>query len=539
MDEWRKIYEDNYRLIFWLIVAVLLFYTLRRHYLMDDAFISFRYAKNLIDGHGLVWNIGERVEGYSNFSWTMLIVGFMWMGVSPETSTYLMGLVLHITCLLLTYQLALKVLKNRNWSLLVMILTGTSYSVSGLATSGLETPLQLLLFLLTGYVYASGLKDGWTNRRILFLSLILNFALLTRPDSIVLVVAAAVGLLLSQKVWNLRSLGRFVVPFLLVSLTFLLWKQSYYGSILPNSYYAKVRGASGLWYGLFYVYLFSVTYLYMPFILMSVWKVKSLWKDNPIAGHLALFCGLWLSYIVYVGGDFMDFRFLVAIWSFLMIVFIEVNRRYVTDPKLRVALVVLLLLGTPNYFFGFKRVIAGFGVEKVNELADHVNRPPLHWDKIGKRMKEMFGGTDVVLGVGPAGAIPYYSELACIDLIGLTDPEIPKIAEEFSVVPGHRIITPMEYLYRRNVNLVVQPVTQMIENRHFAAWARNASWADIYRFYLDVDNAGEGRFINEATLLGIPINDDYIMVAWYLNPHEEVDRAIGRYDMKRIRISRR
>lgn len=33
----------------------------------EDAFISFRYARNLVDGHGLVFNPGERVEGYTNF----------------------------------------------------------------------------------------------------------------------------------------------------------------------------------------------------------------------------------------------------------------------------------------------------------------------------------------------------------------------------------------------------------------------------------------------------------------------------------------
>ena len=39
----------------------------------DDAFITFRYAKNLVDGHGLIFNIGERVEGYTSFLWTMLM----------------------------------------------------------------------------------------------------------------------------------------------------------------------------------------------------------------------------------------------------------------------------------------------------------------------------------------------------------------------------------------------------------------------------------------------------------------------------------
>jgi arabinofuranosyltransferase len=43
----------------------------RYWYLGDDAMISMRYAHNLADGIGLVWNPGERVEGYTNFLWTM------------------------------------------------------------------------------------------------------------------------------------------------------------------------------------------------------------------------------------------------------------------------------------------------------------------------------------------------------------------------------------------------------------------------------------------------------------------------------------
>src|SRR5215475_11087437 len=41
-------------------------------WLSDDGFISFRYAANLVRGDGLVYNAGERVEGYTNLLWTLL-----------------------------------------------------------------------------------------------------------------------------------------------------------------------------------------------------------------------------------------------------------------------------------------------------------------------------------------------------------------------------------------------------------------------------------------------------------------------------------
>ena len=47
----------------------------------DDAYISFRYVKNFVQGQGLVYNPGERVEGYTNFLWVMLLVPFAWLGL--------------------------------------------------------------------------------------------------------------------------------------------------------------------------------------------------------------------------------------------------------------------------------------------------------------------------------------------------------------------------------------------------------------------------------------------------------------------------
>ncbi len=49
----------------------------------DDAFISLRYAQNLVDGHGLVYNPGEYVEGYTNLSWTLLLAGLLAAGLDP------------------------------------------------------------------------------------------------------------------------------------------------------------------------------------------------------------------------------------------------------------------------------------------------------------------------------------------------------------------------------------------------------------------------------------------------------------------------
>lgn len=75
-------------------------------FVQDDAFISFRYAANLIAGHGLVFNPGERVEGYTNFLWTALMAIPHALGIDPIDFVNLAGLITFPLGLAATYQLA-------------------------------------------------------------------------------------------------------------------------------------------------------------------------------------------------------------------------------------------------------------------------------------------------------------------------------------------------------------------------------------------------------------------------------------------------
>src|SRR5437764_1315440 len=75
------------------LLAIAVAMALRHAWITDDAYISFRYAGNLLHGRGLVFNAGERVEGYSNFLWTLWCALGMRLGVSPETWTRASGTV--------------------------------------------------------------------------------------------------------------------------------------------------------------------------------------------------------------------------------------------------------------------------------------------------------------------------------------------------------------------------------------------------------------------------------------------------------------
>ena len=64
---------------------------------LDDAYISFRYAENLVAGDGLVFNPGERVEGYTNFLWVMGVAALNLVGLGSVEAAKLMGAVCTIS----------------------------------------------------------------------------------------------------------------------------------------------------------------------------------------------------------------------------------------------------------------------------------------------------------------------------------------------------------------------------------------------------------------------------------------------------------
>jgi hypothetical protein len=84
----RKIldfYKARFVIILFLTVVVLTCLAWHNRFIWDDPFISFRYAYNLVHGNGLVWNVGERVEGYTNFLWTLLMCIPLYLGYGPVT----------------------------------------------------------------------------------------------------------------------------------------------------------------------------------------------------------------------------------------------------------------------------------------------------------------------------------------------------------------------------------------------------------------------------------------------------------------------
>jgi len=226
----------------------------------DDAYISFRYARNLVDGHGLVFNQGERVEGYTNFLWTLWIAAGLKSGFSAEGWSRFWGLLSYlgaILLLLVNHRRLRAEFKEARWLLPLAGLGAAAIADWNIfAASGLETaPFTFLI--LAGFLIVVRYPE---RPRVLALAgLVFGLACLIRQDGVL--VAFVTGLfVLRHGRPRLRSALAFGASWALIAIPFLIWRVGYYGDLFPNSYYAK--SAYLTWYtqGWHYVMLFFERY---------------------------------------------------------------------------------------------------------------------------------------------------------------------------------------------------------------------------------------------------------------------------------------
>ena len=104
-------------------------------FLTDDAFISFRYTRNLLEGHGLVFNPGEYVEGYTNFLW-ILELAAIWgvFGLRPEHAAPWLSVAYTIATIaaILWWVARLPSLRNRGlvgWMALGLLCSSATFAV--------------------------------------------------------------------------------------------------------------------------------------------------------------------------------------------------------------------------------------------------------------------------------------------------------------------------------------------------------------------------------------------------------------------------
>ena len=295
-------------------------------FLTDDAFISFRYVRNLLNGDGLVFNPGEYVEGYTNFLWVLELAA-IWgvFGIRPSIAAPWLSVACTVGTIaaLLWWVARAPSLRNRalvGWMALGLLCSSATFAVwtSG---GGLETR-QFTFFMVMAVVCLS--LHGNSRRGLLAASLSLAAASLTRPEGLMLAGCcfgwfAACRMAAAGKLdWS--EVRVLVTPFAVLVAAHFLFRYGYYGEGLPNTYYAKhVR----VWYESGFRYLAAAAletglYALMPLAFVALWQRWRRWRDTTYA--LVLVCILaHMAYLARVGGDHFEYRLLDFYWPLLMV----------------------------------------------------------------------------------------------------------------------------------------------------------------------------------------------------------------------------
>jgi hypothetical protein len=406
----------------------------------DDAYISFRYAANLLDGHGLVWNPGERVEGYTNFLWLIIVTPFIALGIDPGQASVILNLVCFVLVLLLSARLERLLLwpagdgEARRAPPIAPLLAATCYPMACFATSGLETIFITLMALvaveraLVGRPLAAGLAG--------------IAGVMAHPDQAILYVALGLTLLSFRP--RLRTAAAYGAPFALIYVPYFLIRWRYYGDFYPNTYYAKAADQANWPQGW--------TYIGIAFVTAGLWAaapaalvgLRRIWATLP--GRYALIATpLFLLYIAKIGGDFMQGRLLCPILP-LWFVLAGVGIQGLFSARRWRLAATLAVLAVPA---ALPVNIFGDGERLWNVTEEHAYyplfsfSPPVNrsgYQRQGQTLRTRFKdrGLEPRIALAGVGLVSFYSRLPITDILALNDRKTahrPLVAR--GGMPGH------------------------------------------------------------------------------------------------------
>ncbi|UCF68164.1 MAG: hypothetical protein JSV80_02365 [Acidobacteriota bacterium] len=393
--------------------------------IQDDAFISLRYARHLVEGQGLVYNVGERVEGYTNFSWTVLSALPFVLGADPVAALRVLGLLSGVLSVLAAAALAARFMPHAPLAAGAagVYLASTPF-LTAESVMGLETAAFAALCAAATAVFVGEQRAG---ARIPWSGAWLALAALTRPEGYL--VGGLIGLFdLGRAVRERAARGAFLsrwALFLVPVSAHLVFRVVYYGDIVPNTFHAKVGGGwaalvRGSFYGLEYLWYAS------PLALLAVIGAGGLVaaggsRRGGRSELLALVIPLvYIAYVVYVGGDFkLTFRFFAVPTIFLAAlagIGVEHTARLLTRAAATGWIVRALLIVLPaTGLLALGGPARDFAAWRAQELPVH--RAAGRW--LGEHLS-----SDALLATGNAGVLPYESRLPTLDMFGLNDRHI-------------------------------------------------------------------------------------------------------------------
>lgn len=303
---------NKYHFLIIVFFVILLGIIIKSAWVMDDAYISFRYAKNFIKGYGLRWNVTERVQAFTNPLYLFFIIPLFAITKNVYLSSILLSIVLTMAAVIV-YFYPKKKTYLPVFAICILILISSKAFID-FSTSGLENPMT---FLILAIFYREFYNDSkpYESKSFLKLCFIASLITINRIDAVLLFIPALCysffkGFKL-KKIWY-GFLG--FSPFIVWEIFSLL----YYGFLFPNTAYAKLNITTStidlIRSGVKYIFTTAIYGDALTLIVIFAAFILGIFLLNKKIKYLLTSVSIliYICYIIYIGGDFMVGRFLAA-----------------------------------------------------------------------------------------------------------------------------------------------------------------------------------------------------------------------------------
>jgi hypothetical protein len=395
------------------------------NFTIDDAFISFRYAKNLFFNQEVVFNIGEApVEGYSNFLWVLWVALSFVFNLEIVIFSKLSGMIFCHLSVLVLYKLAFRINKSQKLSCVVVLLYVLTPNIALWSVGGLETSLFSFLLLVSAYFFFLDISVR-KNRLIKLSPFSFTFLSLTRHEGAVLfgvVLIFFAYILIKSNEMHLKRRIILILCFggtyILAYAPYFLWRIAYYSNVLPHTFVAKQTGfdlLSLLERVIFYLPLIIIL-LPTLFLIVFYYINHNNYRIKSKNQQFIILIILTISIILLFLASWMPgFRFTVPLipfvylllpkpLNFIIAAYKNKFKPQILSKNLKYIIVSIICILNFSQIFTFYPLIDlyGVGIKECNTV-------------LGKWINEN-SSNNSSLAVWDAGAIPFYSNIRTIDI---------------------------------------------------------------------------------------------------------------------------
>ena len=341
--------------VFALFCVACFYYVLRFAWVAEDAYITFRVVDNFVHGYGLRWNVAERVQVYTHPLWLLLHCVFALV----IGNIYRLTIVLSAICGVIAVVLLCRTAPASRWhrALLVIAPLTLSRTFDDWVICGLENPLS---FLTLAWLVFEWFRPEAQFRLFRFY-FIAALCLLTRLDNGVIIAP-----MLAATAWKYRrqSLSLATLRAFSPLLAWSAFALFYYGFVFPNTKYAKLNTGIPLseylvqgrhYLSSFFFYDFLGFLLIVSAMAIGIYRAIVMWERRAVEADqlkpalLALGCVAQVSYVLWVGGDFMNGRFLAnAVFVAVAVVFVTFHR--LAQPRSAMILFALVAVSLTDHY---------------------------------------------------------------------------------------------------------------------------------------------------------------------------------------------